>query len=115
MWVQPGHADDSVTIHTGYGRRHGRVADVQTNSSQLLDKTATSGGTNIYPARATTGMMFAAEISLTSDIYESHVQDHSLEGRDMYRQATLKKYKEKPDYASFKSIHKYAVQNERSC
>lgn len=113
VWVQPGHADDSVTIHTGYGREGiGRVADVQTNSSQLLDKTATSGGTNIYPARTTTGMMFAAaEISLTSDIYEiACVQDHhSLEGRDMYRQATLKKYKEKPDYASFKSIHKYAV------
>ncbi len=112
-WVQPGHADDSITICTGYGREGiGRVADVQTNSSQLLDKTATSGGVNVYPLRTTSAMLFGAgEVSVISGTYEiASVQDHhSLEGRDMYRQATLKKYQEKPDYATFKAVHKYAV------
>ncbi len=112
-WVQPGHADDSITIHSGYGREGiGRVADVQSESSQLFDSSMVSGGVNIYPIRSTGTMLFStAAVSLDSSTYEiASVQDHhSLEGRDMYRQATLKKYKEKPDYATFKAVHKYAV------
>ncbi len=113
VWIQPGHADDSITIHTGYGREGiGRVADIQSNNSQLFDSSAVSGGVNVYPVRTSGSLLFnAAEASLINETYEiASVQDHhSLEGRDMYRQATLKKYKEKPDYASFKAVHKYAV------
>ncbi len=112
-WVQPGHADDSITVHTGYGREGiGRVADVSSESSQLFDPETTSGGVNVYPIRTSSSMLFAqAGVSVTGEKYSiACVQDHhSLEGRDMYRQATLAKYKEKADYASFESIHKYAV------
>jgi molybdopterin-containing oxidoreductase family iron-sulfur binding subunit len=112
-WVQPGHADDSITVHTGYGREGiGRVADVTSENSQWLDPSTTSGGVNVYPIRTSSSMLFAqAGVSLTSETYPiACVQDHhSLEGRDMYRQATLAKYKEQGDYASFKYVHKYAV------
>ncbi len=112
-WVQPGHADDSITVHTGYGREGiGRVADVSSENSQWLDPSTTSGGVNVYPIRTTSSMLFAqAGVSVTNETYPiACVQDHhSLEGRDMYRQATLAEYKETADYASFKKIHKYAV------
>lgn len=112
-WIQPGHADNSITLNAGYGRDGiGRVADRITESSQILDKTATSGGVNVYPIRTTSSMLFSsAAVSTTNESYSiACVQDHhSLEGRDMYRQATLSKYKETPDYASFKYVHKYAV------
>lgn len=113
IWIQPGHADDSITVHTGYGREGiGRVADIQSNSSELFDKSVVSGGVNVYPARTSGALLFnSASVSVSNQTYEvASVQDHhNLEGRDMYRQATLSKYQEKPDYATFKSVHKYAV------
>ena len=112
-WIQPGHADDSITIHAGYGRSGvGRVADTGNDSSQLFGGSETYGGVNVYPIRTTAGMLFnSAAVTATGDTYTVvTVQDHhSLEGRDMYRQATLSKYKEHPKYASFKAIHGYEV------
>jgi molybdopterin-containing oxidoreductase family iron-sulfur binding subunit len=113
MWIQPGQADDSITIHTGYGRSGiGRVADVTSNSSQLFDKAMSSGGIDVYPLIYSTNPLFApSSISLTNNSYPiACVQDHhSLEGRDMYRQATLQEYKKNPNYATFKSVHNYEV------
>ncbi len=112
-WIQPGHADDSITLNVGYGREGiGRVADVDSDTSQLFDKTVTAGGVDVYPLRnSNTSLYTSGEVSKASGTYSiSCVQDHhSLEGRDMYRQATLNKYKDTPDYASFKYVHKYAV------
>src|SRR5690606_35064750 len=104
-WIQPGHVDDSITLNTGYGRKGiGRVA------STYVDYT--SGGVNVYPLRETGSTLYAsADVSSSGDTYEiACVQDHhSLEGRDMYRQASLTEYKENPDFASFESVHKYPV------
>ncbi|MEX2478058.1 MAG: TAT-variant-translocated molybdopterin oxidoreductase [Gracilimonas sp.] len=104
-WIQPGHVDDAITLTTGYGRKGlGRVA------TSYIDYTV--GGVDTYPLLETANTFFAsAEVSKTSDTYEiACVQDHhSLEGRDMYRQASLSEYKEKPDFASFESVHTYPV------
>jgi molybdopterin-containing oxidoreductase family iron-sulfur binding subunit len=98
-WVQPGHADDSITLTTGYGRTNlGRVAD--------------GVGVNTYPFR-TTDAMFFREVSVeaTGSTYEvANVQDHhSLEGRDMVRSATLDEYRQNPDFSSYKEVHGYEV------
>jgi molybdopterin-containing oxidoreductase family iron-sulfur binding subunit len=112
-WIQPGHADGSVTVHVGYGRQGlGRVADTNLDSSQFLDKDAQYGGVDVYPLRNSSNMLFGAgSVTATGEIYKiACVQDHhSLEGRDMYRQTSLSDYKEHPDYASFKSVHGYEV------
>jgi len=104
-WVQPGHVDDAITLTAGYGREGiGRVA------SSYIDYTA--GGVDVYPLRGTDNMLFAsANVSTTGDTYEiACVQDHhSLEGRDMYRQAPISEYKKNPDFASFASVHTYEV------
>lgn len=112
-WIQPGHADNSISLSVGYGREGiGRVADTGIKSSQLLDPAENYGGVDTYPLRLTSSMLFAeGSVSKTSETYKiACVQDHhSLEGRDMYRQASLEKYKKTPEYASFAYIHKYEV------
>lgn len=104
-WIQPGHADNSISLTTGYGREGiGRVA------STYVDYT--SGGVDTYPLRSTSSMFYTtADVKATGETYEvACVQDHhSLEGRDMYRQASLEEYKENPDFASFKDVHTYPV------
>jgi len=98
-WVEPGHADDSITLTVGYGRSNiGRVAD--------------GVGVNTYPLRTSQDLFFqSASVEAAGGTYEiSCVQDHhSLEGRDMIRTATLDEYKELPDFASYANIHGYEV------
>lgn len=98
-WVQPGHADNSITLTVGYGRQNlGRVAD--------------GVGVNTYPLRTSSAMFYQeASVEATGGSYDiACVQDHhSLEGRDMIRTATLQEYREKPDFATYKSIHGYEV------
>jgi len=98
-WIQPGHADDSITLYTGYGRQNvGRVAD--------------GVGVNTYPLRISNAMFYqAADVSDTGQKYEiACVQDHhNLEGRDMVRSATLEEYNENPDFATFESFHGFEV------
>ena len=98
-WVEPGHADDSITLTVGYGRSNvGRVAD--------------GVGVDTYPLRTTENLFFqAADVEPVGSTYEvACVQDHhSLEGRDMIRTATLDEYRENPDFATFKSFHGFEV------
>ncbi|REL33141.1 4Fe-4S dicluster domain-containing protein [Rhodohalobacter sp. SW132] len=98
-WIQPGHADNSITLYTGYGRQNiGRVAD--------------GVGVNTYPLRTTDAMLYRnAEVEATGQKYEvACVQDHhNLEGRDMVRSASLEEYRENPEFSSFESFHGFEV------
>lgn len=98
-WVEPGHADDVITLTVGYGRSNiGRVAD--------------GIGVDTYPLRTTESMFFQpATVEPTGTTYEIACtqEHHSLEGRDMIRTATLNEYKENPQFASYKSVHGYEV------
>lgn len=80
IWITPGQADNSVTMHFGYGReRSGRVGD--------------GTGFNVYPLRSTTAPWFGTGATMTKTGEEMllvSTQDHwSLEGRNLYRQVTL--------------------------
>ncbi|MDZ7715845.1 MAG: TAT-variant-translocated molybdopterin oxidoreductase [Balneolaceae bacterium] len=95
-WIQPGHADDSITITVGYGQdRSGRVAS--------------GTGVDTYPFRTTSSMLFTKDISVekTGQTYEiACTQDHSsMEGRSLLRYATLDDYKEEPDFSSYDSAY----------
>ena len=98
-WIVPGHADNSITLTTGYGRSGlGRVAD--------------GVGVDTYPLRTSESMFYQpANVEATGASYEiACVQDHhSLEGRDMIRTATLQEYRENPDFASFENTHGFEV------
>ncbi|NGP88250.1 TAT-variant-translocated molybdopterin oxidoreductase [Fodinibius halophilus] len=95
-WVQPGHADDSITITVGYGREGvGRVAN--------------KSGFDTYPLRTTDNMHFASDVSVekTGQMYEvACTQDHNtMEGRSLLRHATLQEYREDPHFSSYESSY----------
>ncbi|MBP3191067.1 TAT-variant-translocated molybdopterin oxidoreductase [Natronogracilivirga saccharolytica] len=89
-WVLPGHADNSITVYTGYGREQiGRVAD--------------QVGVNTYSLRSSTYRLFIkdVDVSTVGRTYEiASTQDHhSLEGRPHVREASIDYYRENPTFA----------------
>ncbi|HVM97808.1 MAG TPA: 4Fe-4S dicluster domain-containing protein, partial [Candidatus Acidoferrales bacterium] len=96
VWVLPGHADDTVTIHLGYGRtRAGRVAEgAGFNAYKLRTSTAPWGGSN-------------ADLSKTGETYLLvSTQDHSsMDGRDLIRSGTLDEYRKHPSLAPESGEH----------
>jgi MoCo/4Fe-4S cofactor protein with predicted Tat translocation signal len=86
-WIVPGHADDSVTLHLGYGRtRAGRVGSGIGANAYLLRTSAAlwhDGGLEVKPTGEKTSL--------------ACTQDHwSMEGRDIVRAATAAEYEKNP-------------------
>jgi molybdopterin-containing oxidoreductase family iron-sulfur binding subunit len=90
VWIVPGHANDSVTVHLGYGRtRAGRVGN--------------GAGFNAYGLRTSAAPWFGGGASLTRTgrrhplaVVQRH---HSMEGRPIIRTATLAEFTAHPDFA----------------
>ena len=90
VWIVPGHADRSVTIHLGYGRsRSGRVGN--------------GVGFNAYELRTsrTPWLAEGLEIRATGETLPLACtqQHHSMQGRHHVRAATLEEFREQPDFA----------------
>jgi Fe-S-cluster-containing dehydrogenase component len=90
VWILPGHPDDSVTVHLGYGRvRAGRVGS--------------RTGFNAYALRTSERPWFQSglEVRKAGATYQlaSTQAHHSMEGRDHVRAATLEEFRRKPDFA----------------
>ncbi|MEX2260815.1 MAG: TAT-variant-translocated molybdopterin oxidoreductase [Bryobacteraceae bacterium] len=90
VWIQPGHANESVTVHLGYGReRAGRVGSgVGFNAYALRTSDAPWMGTGLE-IRKLPGKF---PLAITQ-------QHHNLEGRHIVQSATLQEYRENPDFA----------------
>jgi molybdopterin-containing oxidoreductase family iron-sulfur binding subunit len=89
VWIMPGHADDSLTLHLGYGRsRAGRVG--------------TFLGANAYVLRTTGAMDVASGVQLrkTGERYKLAATDihYAMRGRDIVRSGTLEEYKADPHF-----------------
>jgi molybdopterin-containing oxidoreductase family iron-sulfur binding subunit len=90
VWIQPGHADGSVTVHLGYGRnRAGGVGD--------------GAGFDAYALRTSRRPDFASGLQLSKTgrrLALACTQDHhSMEGRHLVRHADLSEYHHHPDFA----------------
>ena len=89
VWIMPGHAQDAMTIYTGYGRtRAGRIG--------------TGPGFNAYVLRGSTTPWFgAATMARTAEHYDLvSTQDHwSIDGRNIVRSARLDEFKANPAFA----------------
>jgi len=86
VWVQPGHADDSVTVHLGYGREHyaGRVA-------------SQARGVNAYKVRGSDAPWVATGTvtKVDGEYILSSTQAHwSMQGRRPVRRATRDEYEQ---------------------
>ncbi len=80
VWIVPGHARDSVTVHLGYGRtRAGRIGN--------------GAGFNAYALRTTNTLWAGTGVQLRKTGERSWLastQNHfSMEGRDLVRSTTL--------------------------
>jgi molybdopterin-containing oxidoreductase family iron-sulfur binding subunit len=90
VWILPGHADESMTVHFGYGRtRAGRIAN--------------RIGFNAYALRASDALGHAggAQIERKSRGYKFANTQHTqtMEERDPFRVATLAEYHRNPEFA----------------
>jgi molybdopterin-containing oxidoreductase family iron-sulfur binding subunit len=103
-WIVPGHADNCVTVHLGYGRtRAGRIGN--------------GVGFNAYTLRASSAPWSAPglSVSATNDLHRVAVtQDHGqMEGRHLIRTATLEEYKKTPGFAQHeKGAHLFSIYPE---
>ncbi len=97
VWVMPGQAENSVTLHLGYGRTSaGRVG--------------TGQGVNAYLLRTSDAMGFGAGLQVRKVEGKTwrlaSAQSHfSLSGRDVYRTGTLDEYRQHPDFAPEEGEH----------
>jgi MoCo/4Fe-4S cofactor protein with predicted Tat translocation signal len=90
VWIMPGHAADSITVHLGYGRkRAGRVAQ--------------EAGFNAYRLRTSDAPWFGSglQIRKTGAVYPLATTQHhwKMEGRNPVRAGTIAEYKADPDFA----------------
>ena len=89
VWINPGQADESVTVHLGYGRsRAGKVASAI--------------GFNAYPLRTTGQPWFAGglQIKKTGRRHELVTTQghHTMAGRPLVRSGTLEQFREHPEF-----------------
>jgi molybdopterin-containing oxidoreductase family iron-sulfur binding subunit len=91
VWLMPGQAPHSLTLHLGYGRRRaGHVGDGQ--------------GFDAYALRSASAPWTAPDVQLrkTGQRYElAGTQQHfNMEGRDLLRVGTLADYRHDPHFAT---------------
>ncbi len=87
VWILPGHVNDSVTLHLGYGRtRAGQVG--------------TGAGFNVYALRTSGAPWFASGLGIrkTGRTYPLAVTQlhHLIEGRNLLRSGTWQTIKPIP-------------------
>jgi MoCo/4Fe-4S cofactor protein with predicted Tat translocation signal len=89
-WIVPGQADDTVTVHLGYGRsRAGRVGD--------------GVGFDAYPLRSSAAMWALPGATLRATGGRARLAStqlhHDMEGRAIIRAGTLDEYRSNPHFA----------------
>ncbi|MPZ77549.1 MAG: 4Fe-4S dicluster domain-containing protein [Deltaproteobacteria bacterium] len=88
VWINPGQADDSVTVNLGYGRTH-------------TGGVGRGAGFNAYRLRTTAHQWFGRglEIKKTGERVElaTTQHHHRMEGRHLVRSATLEEYRRHPE------------------
>jgi MoCo/4Fe-4S cofactor protein with predicted Tat translocation signal len=90
--IAPGHADHSVSIALGYGRK---------GLSHVMEKV----GFDAYPLRDSSALCFRSGVKverLPKDYYVfARTQEHeNMEGRNIAREGTLEQFKEEPGFAA---------------
>ena len=90
VWVMPGHANDSITVHLGYGRQ--RAGRVGTGVGFDANAIRTSDAPWIVPQ---------VEVRKTGETYPLAItQGHfSMENRGLVRETTLDGYRAEPGFA----------------
>lgn len=96
VWIMPGQADESLTVHFGYGRtRAGKVADgIGFDAYSVRTASTLWQGTGVTITRKSSGYKFATT---------QHTQ--TMEERDPFRAATYAEFHKTPDFARPETKH----------
>ncbi len=90
VWIVPGQAPDSITVHLGYGR---------TRAGQI----GTGAGFSAYAIRTShaPGSDYGVEVRPTGERYllATSQNQQTMEGRALVRSAPLEEFRQKPDFA----------------
>jgi len=91
VFIQPGHADRSISLALGYGRMQCGQVGQGTGRNAYLIRTA-----------AGSGFLPGAEVRKTGQkhVLASTQEHQSMEGRPLVREATLEDYTEHPNFAT---------------
>ena len=94
--IVPGHADNSITISLGYGRKHTGPVGEEAGFNAYLLRTSSN------PHYIVADGLAIASVKVTKIGREyplSITQDHfSIEGRGLVREATLEHYRGEPEF-----------------
>jgi molybdopterin-containing oxidoreductase family iron-sulfur binding subunit len=94
VWISPGHPDDSVTIHLGWGRWH-------------AGRAGTGAGFNAYALRGSKALWSVAGLQirkLDKNYPLATTQMHqSMEGRDLIISDSVDRYTNEPDFVQKKT------------
>jgi molybdopterin-containing oxidoreductase family iron-sulfur binding subunit len=89
IWIMPGHPDNAVTVHFGYGRKR-------------TGKVGSGTGFNSYALRTSEAAWFGSglEIRKTGDHQKlaTTQHHHSMENRHLVRYGTIDEYREHPHF-----------------
>lgn len=89
VWIEPGHPDESVTVHFGHGRSR-------------AGKLGTGTGFNAYAIRPSESLWSGQGLSVrkTGERYALATTQphHMMEGRHLVRSATLEEFRRDPDF-----------------
>ena len=100
VWLLPGHSDNAVTIHLGYGRTH-------------AGKVGNGIGFNGYTLRTTAVPWFGNRLTVrkVGDGYQlaSTQVHHSMEGRNLIRTGTVTQFAAEPDFVHEMDHHGEAI------
>jgi MoCo/4Fe-4S cofactor protein with predicted Tat translocation signal len=95
--ILPGHADNCVTVHFGYGRN-------------LAGRVGNGTGFNAYAIRTSSNPWFASGVQIKKTGQTKRLAltqlHHSMEGRAIVRNATLEEYSKDPEFAKEDPIDK---------
>jgi MoCo/4Fe-4S cofactor protein with predicted Tat translocation signal len=97
-FVLPGHADNSVTIPLGYGRKHTGPVGEEAGFNGYLLRTSSNPHFIVADGRA----IASVKVRKVGQVYAlSITQEHySIEGRGLVREATLDHYREDENFVT---------------
>jgi len=104
VWVVPGHADDCVTVHTGYGRRRaGNVGTYTGSNANFIRREARPWmATDLRLKKTGDRFGFAAtqhQYTVDHEGHKSEFEGAEAFRRDLVRVATLEEFKKDPEFA----------------
>jgi molybdopterin-containing oxidoreductase family iron-sulfur binding subunit len=105
VWIMPGQAEDSVTVHLGYGRRRaGKVGSgIGFNAYAIRTSSAPwfGGGLEIAPTGARYSLVTTQHHHIITGEKGKKEEEESVAAarRDLVRVATLEEFRKKPDFA----------------